>query len=156
MNRQPPENTQLLSLAPLTTVGWMGFVLLAAVGGVAVLYALLLRRSPVASAPTWGCGYAAPTRRMQYTASSFAALLVALFDWALRSSRQRPRNLPLFPSPRERFHSEVPDAVLDRGVLPVFRFGAGLCTRLRVFQQGQIQLYLLYIFVILVLLLLWR
>jgi len=122
---------------------------------VAALYAVWLRRSPVDTGPTWGCGYAAPTARMQYTGSSFAQMLVSLFAWALRPSRRRPRHLPLFPAPSH-FHSEVPDAVLERGVLPAFRVSAWLCTRLRVFQQGKIQLYLLYIFLTLVALLLWR
>jgi hydrogenase-4 component B len=92
---------------------------------------------------------------MQYTASSFAQMLVALFAWALRPRRRQPGELPLFPPPSQ-FHSEVPDVVLDRALLPVFRSGAWLAGCLRVFQRGSIQLYLLYVFLILVLLLMWR
>jgi hypothetical protein len=50
----------------------------------------------------------------------------------------------------------VPDVVLDGLVIPSFHFGASLLSRLRVFQQGNIQAYLLYIFVALIILLLWR
>ena len=84
---------------------------------------LRLRRGVVASGATWGCGYVAPTPRMQYTSSSFAQMLVGLFAWALRPRTHRPRDLPLFPRKTD-FHSEVPDTVLDEAVLPAFRFGA--------------------------------
>ena len=46
--------------------------------------------------------------------------------------------------------------MLDEVVLPTFRFGAWLFSWFRVFQQGNIQIYLLYIFVALIALLLWR
>ena len=50
----------------------------------------------------------------------------------------------------------MPDTVLDEAVLPAFRFGAWLFSWFRVFQQGSIQIYLLYIFLALIALLLWR
>ena len=46
--------------------------------------------------------------------------------------------------------------MLDEAVLPTFRFGAWLLSWFRVFQQGSIQTYLLYIFITLIALLLWR
>src|SRR5262249_54528975 len=115
----------------------------------------LLRRGPVDAGPTWGCGYAAPSPRMQYTSSSFAAILVGLFAWALRPKKREPGELPLFPQATN-FHSDVPDAVLEEGIRPGFRIGASLFAWCRVFQQGSIQAYLLYIFLTLLALLLWR
>jgi hypothetical protein len=41
-------------------------------------------------------------------------------------------------------------------VLPTFRFTAWLFSWCRVLQQGNIQIYLLYIFLALIALLLWR
>jgi hydrogenase-4 component B len=104
---------------------------------------------------TWGCGYVAPTSRIQYTSSSFAQMVVALFAWALRPRIHKPQALPLFPQKSD-FHSVVQDPVLDEAVLPTFRFSAWLSARFRVLQQGNIQLYLLYIFIALIALLLWR
>jgi hypothetical protein len=92
---------------------------------------------------------------MQYTSSSFAQMLVAMFAWVLRPRSRGPGRLPLFP--REAgFESAVPDAVLDELVLPAFRAGGWLFSRFRVFQQGNVQVYLLYIFLALIVLLLWR
>jgi hydrogenase-4 component B len=92
---------------------------------------------------------------MQYTSSSFAEMLVGMFGWVLRPRTQKPAGLPLFPQTAA-FRSDVPDAVLDGVVVPAFRTGAWLFSRFRVFQQGNIQTYVVYIFLALIVLLLWR
>ena len=65
-----------------------------------------------------------------------------------------PGSWGLFPQPAE-FHSDVPDTVLA-SMLPTFRFVAWLLSWCRIFQQGNIHFYLLYIFLALLVLLLWR
>jgi hydrogenase-4 component B len=161
--------SRLATLAPLDWISGMGLLLLVLLGlGSAVLW-LRLRASDLATGSTWGCGYAAPTARMQYTSSSFAQMLVGLFAWALRpqvrqafqpdklGQARKPdvQTTPLFPK-KTAFHSHVPDSVLDRAVLPSFRLAARLLSWFHVFHQGSIQTYLLYIFLTLVALLLWR
>jgi len=146
---------RLITLAPLDWITIMGVLLIAALLLGSVVLWQRLRHSVVERSVTWGCGYCAPTPRMQYTSSSFAQLLVGLFGWALRPRVRRPKDLPLFPRKTD-FHSEVPDTVLDDAVLPAFRFGAWLFSWFRVLQQGSIQTYLLYIFIALIALLLWR
>jgi hydrogenase-4 component B len=146
---------RLVALAPLDWITIMGFLLLACVMFFGLVLLLRVRRAAVALEVTWGCGYVAPTPRMQYTASSFAQMLVGLFAWALRPHTVRPRELALFPQ-KASFHSEIQDSVLDVAVLPAFRFSAWLVSWFRVFHQGSIQVYLLYIFLALLALLLWR
>jgi hydrogenase-4 component B len=133
----------------------MGLGLIGAIALTSYTFRNLLMRQAISAGPTWGCGYAAPSARMQYTSSSFAQLLVALFAWALRPKRRQPANLTLFPKASE-FHSDVPDAVLEEGILPALRGGAWLFGWARVFQQGSIQMYLLYIILTLLVLLVWR
>jgi hydrogenase-4 component B len=146
---------RLAALAPLGWITIIAALLLAAfVLGGALLRARL-RQGGMERAATWGCGYAAPTPRMQYTSSSFAQLLVGLFAWALRPHTYKPARLPAFP-PATQFHSHVPDPVLEEAVLPTFRFGAWLFSWLRVLQGGSIQSYLVYIFAALIALLLWQ
>jgi hydrogenase-4 component B len=145
---------QVEALTPLHWISGMALLLILGLLLVGWLYRALVLRGGVTRGPTWGCGYVAPSPRIQYTSSSFAQMLVGLFAWALVPRREAPRRLPLFPG-TSHFHSETPDAVLDRAVLPILRLGAWLCTRLRIFQQGRTQVYLLYIFLTLVALLLW-
>jgi len=147
--------SRLVLLAPLGWITVMALLLTAGgmLGGM-VLW-VRLRRGAVATAGTWGCGYIAPTARMQYTSSSFAQILVGLFAWVLRPQTRRPGPLPLFP-PKTAFHSHVPEPMLDEAVLPAFRLAGGLFSWFRVFQQGTIQTYILYVFLALIALLLWR
>jgi hydrogenase-4 component B len=146
---------RLASLVPLDMITLLGLSLIGGLAAGAAVLGILLRRQGATRAPTWGCGYAAPSSRMQYTSSSFAEMIVGLFGWVLRPRVHRPAALPLFPQEGD-FHSEVPDTVLDEVVLPTFRTGAWLFSMFRVFQQGNIQIYLLYIFVALIALLMWR
>jgi len=146
---------RLVTLAPLDWITIVGLGLIAALLVANGVLWLRLPHSVVEESATWGCAYIAQTPRMQYTSSSFAQMLVGLFRWALRPRTHKPKDLPLFPQKTD-FHSEVPDAVLDEAVLPAFHFGARLFSWFRVFQQGSIQIYLLYIFIALIVLLLWR
>jgi hydrogenase-4 component B len=146
---------RLITLAPLRWITVTGLLLIAAVLLASTLLRLRLDTSVVEKGATWSCGYVKPTARMQYTSSSFAQMLVGLFAWALRPRTHQPKFVSSFPKSTD-FHSHVPDPMLDEAVLPTFRFGAWLFTRFRVFQRGSIQAYLLYIFVALIALLLWR
>jgi hydrogenase-4 component B len=102
---------------------------------------------------TWGCGYVAPTPRMQYSASSFADFLVSQFRFGLWTERHGGRVRGLFPGHGE-FASHTPDLVLDRILLPAFHRLALACSWLRArVQNGLIPTYLLYVALTLLLLL---
>jgi hydrogenase-4 component B len=128
-------------------------LIITAVALVAVVTLLAAARG-AATALTWDCGYAAPTARMQYTASSVARGLVGFFAWAMPPVVHAPRAFPLFPSAAA-FESHVPDTVLDRALLPVLRGGRWVLGFARYIQHGRMQLYLLYLGVTLVVLLAW-
>jgi hydrogenase-4 component B len=145
--------TPLTAAAPLGKITLAAVLLLAALGFTAAVLALRVRGS--SAAPTWDCGYAAPTPRMQYTSSSFAQILVGLFAFALRPREQAPRLAGPFPAAAA-YHGEVPDAVLDRILLPFMRATANAFESLRFIQRGNVQAYLGYILLTLVLLLVWK
>jgi hydrogenase-4 component B len=148
------DQVRLASFAPLGWISVMGLVL---VGICAIGAGFLrgrIRSGEVASAGTWDCGYAVPSPTMQYTSSSFAAMLVKLFAWVLRPKVQASQDRSLFVRTGE-FHSHVPDTVLDGALLPSFRAVACLFSWFRFLQQGSIQAYLFYIFVTLIALLFW-
>jgi hypothetical protein len=144
----------LVELAPLGWISAMATVLIGLMLAGGLFLWQRLRSGDVDSTVTWDCGYAAPSPRMQYTASSFAEMLVDLFAWALLPQQHVHRPDGLFPQHAD-FQSHVPETVLDRGVEPAFDWLAGFFSRFRVLQQGSMQVYLLYIFSILIFLLLW-
>jgi hydrogenase-4 component B len=104
--------------------------------------------------PTWDCGYAAGNTRMQYTASSFADGLVTGLRFVLWPRVHWRKINACFPHPR-RFHSEVPDPVLDRATAPALDLTARGAALLRILQSGQLSIYLLYVLVTLLALFIW-
>lgn len=145
----------LASLAPLVKLSATSAFLLFLVGVCALWQQSRIRAGGEASSGTWGCGYAAPTARMQYTASSFGEILVKLFRWALLPKVFRTRIKDLFPD-RASFETQVPDLILGGIVMPTFRLFTRLFAWSRWIQQGDLHAYLLYILATLVVLLLWR
>ncbi|MEI6472053.1 MAG: proton-conducting transporter membrane subunit [Holophagaceae bacterium] len=117
-----------------------------------VLLAWLPRRAPKPDAlPTWDCGYAAPTARMQYTGSSLAD------GWSvlLPGVTQRVRSIrALFPRAHS-FHSVVRDAVGDGLVTPWFGRLTARLLRYHRLQQGILSIYILYVLIALMGAFLW-
>ena len=77
------------------------------------------------------------------------------FGWARLFEARRVKTGKFFPVAAA-FHSEVRDTVLSGAIIPLFYFFAQCFSWIRLMQQGHMQVYLLYIFVILIVLLLWR
>jgi NADH:ubiquinone oxidoreductase subunit 5 (subunit L)/multisubunit Na+/H+ antiporter MnhA subunit len=134
-----------------------------AVAAVLVLVAgaaLLVRRRRLAAHPkaapveTWGCGYSAPTARMQYTGSSFAELLLQRFSWAMFPRVHAPRLDAPFPRAGA-FSSHVPDTVLDLALAPAARAYAWLATRARLLYLSRIHVQMLLVVATLVAALAW-
>lgn len=140
--------------APL---GQLAIVYVPLIALVALAARWLVRRTRGAPAdvPTWDCGYARPTARMQYTSSSFAQMLVGTFAWALRPNVKRPRLEGPFPAPGA-FHSDVPDTVLDRLLVPATTRVERQRRWVMWMQRGHVHAYLFFILATLVLLLLWK
>ncbi|MFI5315168.1 MAG: proton-conducting transporter membrane subunit [Myxococcota bacterium] len=138
--------------APFAAISLVSIAALALSTAIWLALRARLARTRRDAAGTWDCGYAAPTARMQYSASSFAEPLVRVFSFALLPRTEVARRLATFPAATE-FQSEVADVVLDRLVTPATRRIADLLGRLRVLQQGSVHAYLLYLWLALIALL---
>ncbi|KAB0670168.1 hydrogenase [Oryzomonas sagensis] len=137
-----------------TTAGLVGLsigaaILFLLICLLAVFYINRLKAKPLEETGTWDCGYAAPSAAMEYTASSFAGMLVGIFAAILRPERHEPATDKLFPGP-ERFESHVPEVVLDKGILPFLGAVDRRLALIRRLQNGQLNSYILYIFVALI------
>jgi formate hydrogenlyase subunit 3/multisubunit Na+/H+ antiporter MnhD subunit len=122
--------------------------------GVALLRVWLLRGRSVGASPTWDCGYARPTSRMQYSASSYAQPLTDFFALVLQTRKLIKPPRGLFPLDAS-LETHSPDVALERGYQPLFRGLNWLLARLSWIQQGRVSMYVLYIGVTMVALLVW-
>jgi hydrogenase-4 component B len=145
----PESAPHLMPLAAVASLGWIGtfaVILVATVVPLAAIFRRRVRTAPESMALTWDCGYAAPSSRMQYTASSFADTIVAFFGRVLRPAPHTPALHGLFP-PASAFESHLDDAVLDRLLLPVTRFALRCFGWLRWIERGNSQLYVVLVLV---------
>jgi formate hydrogenlyase subunit 3/multisubunit Na+/H+ antiporter MnhD subunit len=129
-------------------------VLLVVTSGLALFRIALLRGREVGTGPTWDCGFARPTARMQYTASSYAQPLTDFFALLLQTRKKQSAPQGLFPT-RATFETETPDLALTRGYQPLFRSVNWLLSWLSWIQQGWVSMYILYIAATIVALLVW-
>jgi hypothetical protein len=112
----------------------LGLGLFAVTGAALLLRRLLAPGASARLAETWGCAAAAMTPRMQYTASSYAAPLLASFG-PLAGVRQHREATA--------FHSHPIDPVQDGAVVPAWRALGRASVRLRGAQGGRLRWYLL-------------
>jgi NADH:ubiquinone oxidoreductase subunit 5 (subunit L)/multisubunit Na+/H+ antiporter MnhA subunit len=124
-------------------------------GLITLLRFRLLSGRQVGEAGTWDCGYARPTARMQYTASSFSQPILDFFN-VFQSGWKRlraPRGY--FPTTAS-FETEALDTSQEKVYRPIFETVEHFLSKLRVMQSGRIQLYVLYIVLTLVFLFVWK
>jgi hydrogenase-4 component B len=111
-----------------------------------------LARAVVRYAPTWGCGLAQLTARMQYTATSFSKPIRIVFSPVYRADRKldtSPANNRYFPKAISYRSTRTMsyEKLLYRPVVAAIMAAA---QQLRRLQTGNIQWYLLYIFLALI------
>ena len=145
---------RLGTAAPLWWLTLLGMALLVLTFLAVFFFTQRLKAAPQAIGLTWDCGYLRPSPRMQYSASSFAEMLVKLFGGMLRPHWKLPAISGPFP-PESRFASHVPEAVLDLAFLPFLARANARMGTIRRLQHGQLHLYILYTFLTLALLLIW-
>ena len=142
-------------LRPLRLISVLAFCLYGAVLLIALLRRLLLRRRRVEQSLTWDCGYAEPSARMQYTASSFAQPVVDFFSGILRTQKPRLKIEEYFPG-KISFKTETADVFGEKLFRPLHDLIHRLAGKFTWIQHGQLQFYILYILLALVALFVWK
>ncbi|MGA9667392.1 MAG: proton-conducting transporter membrane subunit, partial [Gallionella sp.] len=139
----------------IAMVSYFGVALIATTILLTLGRAIALAYRPVRAAATWDCGYAQPSPRMQYTASSFAQPLTETFAMLLQTRRVVTAPRGLFPQEAE-FHTHTDDPYQAHLFEPLLHAISAGMSSLRPLQQGKVQLYVLYIAITLLVLLLWQ
>jgi len=115
---------------------------------------MLYRRKQVDASPTWGCGFTRPTVRMQYTGASYASSIIDFYRPFVPVKNSYSGIKKIFPG-QTTFHTEVTDiaesSISGLIIKPLFR----LLEMLRWIQHGNIQLYIGYIVLAIVIMLLF-
>jgi formate hydrogenlyase subunit 3/multisubunit Na+/H+ antiporter MnhD subunit len=111
-----------------------------------------LKTKPVSYGPTWGCGYTAVTSKQQYTATSYAYNYNHLAKPILQTKKimKDIREDEIFPGERT-FESHSDDIFRRIFIDKPVDWVSGLLKKIAIMQTGQIQHYILYAFVFMLL-----
>jgi len=104
---------------------------------------LLLRKKTVTVSSTWGCGYTAPTHKIQYTGSSFSRTYSQLFGFLFRIERKEKLPKGIFPAKAHletNSYDKVEKWLIDFPITNLKLFMG----RFLFFQNGKLQFYILY------------
>ncbi len=110
-----------------------------------ILRYISTRRSEKEIAPTWGCGYAAPDSRMQYTGKSFSKSFGKLLGFMLieKKGYKEIQINEVFP-PERKYSSFYLDFFETRIIDPVLQLVTRFIDKFQFIQNGKIQAYVLY------------
>jgi hydrogenase-4 component B len=139
----------------LTRISLAALFLIVLAACFALLRSRLLARRSVGQASTWDCGYAFPTSRMQYTASSFAQPIVGMFRLVLRPRHDLQAPVGLFPE-SACLHTHTDDIFMQRVWVPIARAINFLANVFHRLQPGRTHLYIAYIVITILALLAWN
>jgi len=134
----PEKTTELLQ--PVTWGTWI-FILISLV--VFGLRKLVMQNRKASFEPTWGCGYVAPTVKLQYTAGSFVRPYSKLFRPFLLSSKTQKDVEGIFPSGgsyETHIYDRIEKYLIDN---PIAAYKS-LLGRFLFLQNGKLQFYILY------------
>jgi hydrogenase-4 component B len=131
---------------PLAALGLVNLAFAVAAAGAVWWLWRRVRQGRLRRAPTWDCGYAVPTARMQYTAGSFAGTITEWFAFMLRPRRHERHADGFFPV-TVAFEEHTPETVLECVVEPAGGFVMQVSAAARRLQHGRVQSYLLYLLI---------
>ncbi len=142
-------------LLPLTMVIGTLFLLMALILGLAIIRRFLLGPLPMPVRETWACGFSRVTARFQYTSSSFARPIVEFVRGVLLVRRHGGQVSGFFPG-KKRMSSSVHDIAEERIFQPALAFLTEVSKRIENAGIRYTQVYLMYIFLFLIFLLVWK
>lgn len=139
----------------LIRISFAALLLIVLAAAIFFLRTRLLSRRSVRQEVTWDCGYAFPTSRMQYTASSFASPIVKMFDMVLQTRKNIQLPQGLFPEKAD-LHTHTDDIFIKRICAPAVSFISRLADGFHRLQPGRTHLYISYIVITILVLLIWN
>jgi hydrogenase-4 component B len=141
-------------LPVVTSISRMGMLCIVLIFCTDLCRRLLTMGKEVRHASTWGCGFTRPTPRMQYTGTSYSDSMVSFFRPFVRVLNRYPGMNTIFPE-RVTYSSHVHD-IFELGLqILLVRPMLFLTGRLRWIQHGNIQLYIGYIVLVILIMLLF-
>ncbi|MBQ4330074.1 MAG: hypothetical protein IJC27_10160 [Lentisphaeria bacterium] len=117
-----------------------------------VIHKMLVCKSGQRVSITWDCGYAKPSAKMEYTATSFSRSIVDFFGFLLRPERKTVPVKEVFPE-NASIEENIEDGGISRFWQPVFSLFGKAADKIHVLQSGSLHFYLLVLVITLLVML---
>ncbi|HEY3370026.1 MAG TPA: proton-conducting transporter membrane subunit [Prolixibacteraceae bacterium] len=129
----------------LQHISLYSFLFMAGIGCLFFIRRAITRNRESTYRSTWGCGYIAPTSRMQYSGKSFTKPLSKLFNFVLIEKKNYNELKPneIFPVSRK-YSSSYLDFWEHWLINPAIKYLDLVIDLFKFFQNGRIQAYVLY------------
>ena len=140
MTTDPLQSGVFDALQPISWAMWILILL------IIIIYCIRkysLRHRKIKMGPTWGCGYVAPTFKLQYTASSFVRSYSKLFAPVLLVKKEEEQLQGVFPA-KVKYHTHAYDKV-EKGLIDrILKLNKHFMGRFIFLNNGKLQFYILY------------
>ena len=149
----PLDNTFVTFLPVLSNVGKASLLLMVLTGSIYIVRSKIAGKKATSYSPTWGCGYTAPTSRMQYTGKSFSKTLAKLFVYITGEQKKYSEieNNVVFPSNRS-YQSSYAEFfeknIFNKASNQLLHF----MNYFSFIHNGKVQMYVLYGFIFMLIL----
>ncbi len=127
----------------LQSVSIVTWVFILAIAVIALVKRLVVRSHKPVASPTWGCGYVAPTSKMQYTAGSYVRGYRKLIRPILMLNKKEENIEGVFSNPivsETHPYDKIEVVFIDRPL----KFLNIILERVRFLQSGNVRHYILY------------
>ncbi len=140
----------------LNTLRSLSVLFISAIIAVFALYLIkkAALKGKTASGDTWGCGYQAPSPRIQYTASSFASVFLMPKGPLIKIEEDTAQTEGLFPK-KASYISKARDIIAAMTVKPAIKAVSFVMRGFSWIQSGNTQQYILYGLVFLIIAIVW-
>jgi hydrogenase-4 component B len=150
---QPGYTDFFRYLAVMQNISFSSIILIVVIGAIYLIRKALSSKKETIYDSTWGCGYIAPTPRIQYTGKSYSKSLGKLFHFILIEKKDYKELQPkeIFPENRK-YQSFYLDFFEQKIINPIIKQLLIIIDLFKFVQNGKVQRYVLYgiIFILIV------
>ena len=144
----------ILPAGILTKISIINILMIALIGAVLSLRIILLKGKQISYHKTWGCGYDKPNSKMQYSNYSFSRPFLGFLTPFFIRKLDFKAIKEIFPE-KTYFKSKIIDIFEYYLIKPIIEADKYLIQRFYWVQSGNVQKYLLYGLVFLILAIIW-
>jgi len=136
----PVQVNAFNAIQPISLASW---ILILLVISIFMVRKLVMSRHKISTGPTWGCGYVAPTPKIQFTASSFVRTYSKLFAPFLSMGKHEEEIHGVFPS-EGKYHTRPYDEIEKWLIDSPLKLNKAFMGRFLFLHNGKLQFYILY------------